>query len=157
MSDEKTPEHHNDRVARLSKERREKAMAEAFEKQLADKRALELEIKQRNAWRKQEQEREDRRKARIQAEENENERERRGAHMGVIQHAGGNETQTQSDFPAHIEAIKTVQSDGLKGKEIVRDLVRKKLKRGYIKKLFEDAWRETPDNLKLKRGQKAPS
>jgi hypothetical protein len=98
MSGEKTPEHHNDRVARLSKERREKAMAEALEKQLADKHSLELEIRQRNAWRGQEQEREDRRKARIQAEENEDEREHRATRMRVILPVGSTQEDRDSSW-----------------------------------------------------------
>jgi hypothetical protein len=55
-------------------------------------------------------------------------------------------------FSAHKNAIQTALSSGPTTKEIVRNYVRKNL-RGHRRKLFEDAWRETPESLKLKRGE----
>jgi hypothetical protein len=56
-------------------------------------------------------------------------------------------------FSAYKNAIQAALSSGPSPKEIVRDYVRKNLK-GYSKKLFEDAWKETPESLRLKRGEK---
>jgi hypothetical protein len=58
-----------------------------------------------------------------------------------------------ASFSAHREAIQAALSSGPTTKEIVRDYVRKTLT-GYTKKLFEDAWRETPGSLRLKRGER---
>ena len=60
--------------------------------------------------------------------------------------------QAKDSFPAHIEAINGALSAGLKRKKDVLSHVRKHLP-GFSKKLFEDAWRGTPESLKLKQGE----
>jgi hypothetical protein len=64
-----------------------------------------------------------------------------GAKMG-----GGN-------LLAHKDAIQETLARGPMPKEAVRRHVRN-LRIGYIKKLFEAAWSQTPEGLKLRRGQK---
>lgn len=57
-----------------------------------------------------------------------------------------------ADFPAYKEAILAFLSSGPKCKENVRSHIRKTV--GRSKKLFEDAWIETPESLKVPRGKK---
>jgi hypothetical protein len=62
--------------------------------------------------------------------------------------------QAKDSFSAYKEAILAFLSSGPKRKTDVRSHVQKTV--GRSRKLFDEAWRETPENLKVGRGKKPP-
>jgi hypothetical protein len=53
----------------------------------------------------------------------------------------------------HVEAIATIQENGLRSNANVYEIVKGNLP-GWSQKLFDDAWIQTPNRLKLERGEK---
>jgi hypothetical protein len=62
--------------------------------------------------------------------------------------------QAKDSFSAYKEAILAFLSSGPKCKDDVRSHGQKTV--GRSRKLFDEAWRETPENLKVERGKKPP-